>query len=334
MTPLTWSFLQIYAEETFGNPLPGDNPLMGNISGRFYINLSLYVSVFQTLGFSRERMNKESEELFGNLPENIDIPTIPFSRLAVLRKFAPFAVRAMVRRRRNLRQLGEYTRALPERIAALQLAIEYCPTPEILAHFWPAELEPVLRKTYQMLQTGTSKYENAYRPLLHELADQVGEADANLLLSGVSDEGERLASLGPLVGLWQVAQGDLSRKDYFQQYGHRGPHEFELAWTRPAEDPDWMDAQLATLEEEDVQALLDQRKTEKRAAWQRYIDQFPGEAEAKQRKLDKVAAAARDREAIRSEVTRLMGVVRAYALRTGELTRLGDDVFYLTARNC
>ena len=64
MTPLTWSLVKIFADETFGNPLPGDNPLMGNIGGRFYVNLSLFASFMGTMGMSRERMNRESEEFF------------------------------------------------------------------------------------------------------------------------------------------------------------------------------------------------------------------------------------------------------------------------------
>lgn len=329
MTPLTWSVIQIYAEETFGNPLPGDNPLMGNIGGRFYINLSLFASFMQSLGFSRERMNRESEEFFGNLPEDIAIPTIPFSRWTVLRRFAPFAIRAIVRRARNLRNLESFTAEMPKKVTLLREAINSSQSPFDLIQLWQSELEPLLRHSYQMLQAGTSKYENAYRPLRRELAAQVGEEDANLLLSGVSTEGEQLASLGPLVGLWQVTQGELSREDYLHRYGHRGPDEFELSWPRPAEDPEWLDKQLASLTEIDVPALLNKRQAEKQAAWQRYASRFPDKADKTQQKLEAAAAAARGREAIRSEITRLMGLVRQFALKAGELTGIGQDIFFL-----
>ncbi len=329
MTPLTWSLIQIYAEETFGNPLPGNDPLMGNIGGRFYVNLSLFSAMFQTLGFSRERMNRESEEFFGNLPADIAIPTIPFSRLTVLRRFVPFALRAARRRLRNLRQLASFTAALPHQINTLRLAIETAVSPQELAQLWQSDIEPLLRQAYQMLQAGTSRYENAYRPLHHKLVKQVGETDANLLLSGVSNADEQLASLGPLVGLWQVAQSQLSRNDYLKQYGHRGPHEFELCWPRPAEDPDWLDAQLATLGDVDVPGLLAKQAAQKQAAWQRYVTRFPKEAGKTEKKLSAAADAARGREAVRSEVTRLLGLARVFALRAGELTQLDDGIFYL-----
>jgi pyruvate,water dikinase len=50
-----------------------------------------------------------------------------------------------------------------------------------------------------------------------------------------------------------------------------------------------------------------------------------------QRRLEKVPPAARLRESFRSEVTRVYAVaLRGWALRAGDLTGLGDDVFFLT----
>jgi phosphohistidine swiveling domain-containing protein len=329
MTPLTWSLVQIYAEETFGNPLPGNDPLMGNIGGRFYVNLSLFASMMQSLGFSRERMNRESEEFFGNLPDDVEIPTIPFSRSAVLRRFAPFALRAVVRRARNLRRLAAFTEAMPERVAALRQAIEAAESAEALAQLWETDFEPLLRRAYQMLQAGTSKYENAYRPLHRELGEQVGEDEANLLLSGVSAVGDPLASIGPLLGLWKVAQREWSRDDFLDRYGHRGPNEFEVSWPRPAEDPAWLDQQLASLDGVDVPAMLARREAKKQAAWERFERRFPRQANETKRKVTAAASAARGREAIRSEITRLFALERLFALRVGEMSGLGEGVFFL-----
>jgi pyruvate,water dikinase len=330
MTPLTWSLVKIFGEETFGNPLPGNNPLMGNIAGRFYVNLSLIASAMGAVGMSRERINRESEEFFGNLPEDIEVPIIPFSRPAVLRRFLPFAVRTMRRRLRNLKELTTFTAGMPEQVEWLYEKIQGAESPADLAQLWRARFEPLLRRAYQMMQAGTSQYENAYRPLHHKLVAQVGEENANLLLSGVSLEGERLASLGPLFGLWQVAEGELSREAYLRQYGHRGEHEFEVSWPRPAEDPAWLDQQLATLAGMDVPALLSRREAAKRAAWEQYRQQFPKEAARREQQIQKTAACARKREAIRSEVTRLLGAARHFAIQAGRLSGLGEDSFFLS----
>jgi pyruvate,water dikinase len=48
------------------------------------------------------------------------------------------------------------------------------------------------------------------------------------------------------------------------------------------------------------------------------------------RRLDRAAEAARQREAARSESTRLLWVSRTWALRAGDLTGIGDDVFFLS----
>jgi len=329
MTPLTWSLVQMYLEETFDNPLPGDHPLMGNIGGRFYMNLTLFASMMHALGMSRQRMNYESQEFFGNLPEHVEVPLIPFPRLATMRGMLPFMVRAGVRRARNLRQLPAFTAGLPAQATAIQEAIAAAQTPAELLTLWQERFEPLLRRTYRMMQAGTSHYENSYRPLRYKLIEQVGEEDANLLLSGVSADGEQLASLGPLLGLWQVSQGEMSRDVYLQRYGHRGSSEFEVSWPRPAEDPQWLDEQLASLAEVDVPGLLARRQAQKEAAWQRYTRRFPKEVAGMECKLAKTAQAARGREAIRSEVTRLLFTARMFALRAGALTGLGDALFFL-----
>jgi pyruvate,water dikinase len=330
MTPLTWSLIQIYAEETFGNPLPGHDPMMGNLAGRFYINLSLFASLMHTLGFSRERMNYESQEFFGNLPEDVEVPLLPFSRWQILRRFLPFALRAAIRRLRNLRRLQAFTIQVPVRTAALADSIGSAATPSSLARIWESNIEPYVRQACQMLQAGTSGYENRYRPLSRELMEQVGEEEANLLLSGVSAEGNPLASLGPLLGLEQVARGELDKAAYLARYGHRGDQEMELSWPRPYEDPGWLDVQLANLADSDVSGLIDRQARLREQAWVRYVERFPAQAAGTRRKLEAAAVTARDREAIRSEVTRLVGLGRQFALKAGQLTGLGEGVFFLS----
>lgn len=329
MTPLTWSLVQIYFEETFGNPLPGDHRLAGNIGGRLYVNLSLFASMMKALGFSRERMNSETEEFFGNLPEDVDVPLIPFTRLDVLRSFVPFALRAVWRRARNMRRLPAFLAEVTERTHAIEGTIKATETPQELRAVWLGQFEPFLRRTFQMLQVATSRYENSYRPLRRKLLRQVDEEEANLLLSSVSTDGEELESLGPLLGLWRVQNGQMSREAYLQRYGHRGANEFEVAWPRPAEDAQWLDRQLATVADVDAPALLAQREAQKRAAWARYAARFPKEAGRMQRELATAAEAARKREAVRSETTRLMAVARRFSLQAGALSGLQEHVFFL-----
>ena len=131
------------------------------------------------------------------------------------------------------------------------------------------------------------------RKLLREL---VGEGDATTLLTGMHGGAGELASLGPLVGPARLRAGEIGREEYVAAWGHRFPDEFELAAPRLAEAPGWPENAPD-----------------------------PGDPAAL---LDNAAAAGRRRELARSELIRVVGVLRACLLRVRELT--GHDAFFLT----
>jgi phosphohistidine swiveling domain-containing protein len=108
-------------------------------------------------------------------------------------------------------------------------------------------------------------------------------------------------------------------------------YEWHLYHPRPSENPAWLDEQLADLAQSpvDVNAILQRRQDEFDAAWQRFEARYPRKAKATRRKLEEFAAMSHDREEIRSELTRATALVRAFFLRAGELTGLGDGVFFL-----
>ena len=124
----------------------------------------------------------------------------------------------------------------------------------------------------------------------------------------------------------------MSRQDYMDRYGHRGPHEMELSAPRPYEEPDWLDRRLAEHAGApiDVDSLLARRRADFHAAWQRFVERYPRKAKSMCRRLEEVPPAARLREEFRSEMVRAYGMVRAFAVRAGDLTGLGDDIFFLT----
>ena len=233
MTPLTWSLIQIYGDEVNPLQLPGNHPTFGNIGGRVYLNMSYMYSMMRTIGMSRERINKESEEFFGHLPDGLDIPRIPYGRWQVIRRVVPRVVAIQWLRRKIMQDLPDFIAQNPAKVDTFKGLIEAANSSSELAEMWQDTLFPYFRLACRMLQVGTTRYENAYRPLRRKLQTQVGEAEAITLLSGVSADSQQLSSLGPLVGLWQVANGELSRKAYLRQYGHRGPHEMELSIPQP-----------------------------------------------------------------------------------------------------
>jgi pyruvate,water dikinase len=165
-----------------------------------------------------------------------------------------------------------------------------------------------------------------------ELRALVGAEDASALLSNLSGLSSPLESLGPMTGIARVARGEMTREAFLDAYGHRGVNEGEYAWPRPMEDPAWLDRQLAEFARAPVEidALLDRQRAAFSSAWDRFAERHPRKVKAVRRRLQNAARAASQRERVRSEATRCETVIRAFALRAGELTGLHHDVFFLT----
>jgi pyruvate,water dikinase len=332
MTPSTWSLIQIFIAETM-SPLYflGLRPI-GNIGGRFYFNLSLTATLLAMFGLGRKFFVALNQEAFGRIPDDLGIPLVPIARWQLLGKFLPVAVRLRRRIAANQKKLPAFLAAAPARCEALRVRIEAAASAQELIELWHAELLPFFQECCQMLEAGARRDGSALVRIRGALRKLVDDAEVNALLSGLHGSTSPLASLGPLLGLAQLARGEIDRATFARQYGHRGPHEFEVSTARPAEDPGWIDQQLAGLRDAplDVDELLARQKAAQAAAWERFRRRYPRRAAAIQRRIGQAAAAFRDREGARSEVVRVFWALRAFVLRAGELTRHGEKLFFLS----
>jgi len=329
MTPCTWSLVQILLDDA--DPSVGPTRQYGNIGGRVYANLSAPASLAAAFGLGPRRFARMVEDGFGRLPEGVEIPIVRLSRLRLLRDALPLMVRRMFRMRDNLRRLPEFLQSAPERNEALREKIQAAPSLRELAGLWDDEVAPFMHEAFHMLEAAANQGGAAILFTRRNLQKLVGEEDADTLLTGPTGDWGHLASLGPLIGLAQLAKGEISRETYARKYGHRGPHEIEVSTPRPAEDPDWIDKQLAGMREanEDAGALLARREDARQAAWQRLHERFPRKEAAIRRQIDRWAVVAHEREAARSEVIRAFWVLRSFVLRAGALTGQGEDIFFL-----
>ncbi len=327
MSPFTYSISEKVWSEI--SPLPGFY-LSGNICGRYYANVSFSLSMVMAMGKSKEAAIDEMRGLLGKVPDDLDIPTVPVSRWRLIRAL-PRLIRLQRWEKAGAKQVPDFLATNPSRCRELRGRLRCTQTKAELVSFWQEEILAKLYNTLAILGGATQPLE-ATMPFRSKLAELVGEADTNALFSNLSSGDDMLASLGPVVGVARVAQGEMTHAEYLDRYGHRGPHEAELSIPRPGEDPDWLDKQLAEYNENpvDVDALLDSRRSEFEAAWQRLQARYPKQAKTLRCQIDKVGPAARLREAVRDEVTRFLWVEREWALRAGQLTGLGDDIFYLT----
>jgi phosphohistidine swiveling domain-containing protein len=331
MTPITWSLLWIYINVTDPVRFPGEHPAGGNICGRLYFNLSLISSLYRAIG--QDARKAKLGDLMGSTPAELGIPTIPFSPLAVIWHALPGMIKDQMLTRRDSRQFRDYIIHHPGWCRAMQTRIQQCTDAAGLLALWNESLLPTKLRDSRMLRSMTINLSAPATRLKLDLTALVGEMEANTLLSNLSGESGDLESLGPLVGLAKVKDGTMSREEYMQQYGHRGPHEVELSAPGSDQDPDWFDKRLAdfTSSLADLNARLAKQRAECSAAWQRFEARFPGKHKALRRRLEQVAVAEKKREAVRSESIRLSQLaIRPFLLQVGNVMGIGDGVFFLT----
>ncbi|MEN3540701.1 PEP/pyruvate-binding domain-containing protein [Microbispora sp. ZYX-F-249] len=328
MTPITWSFVRLFINEAMSaSALPGFD-LIGNIGGRFYMNLSIAVSVARALGMGSKL--GAIEQVFGRLPPGLDVPPLGMSRWRIITTVLPMAVRIRRRVRANLKGMRAFLSTSRERCEELRAAIRSTSSAPELADLWSRSVEPHFVTACRMLEAAGRQDGSTLVLTRDRLRKTVGEADAEAILTGAAGEGE-LASLGLITGLSRLASGEITRETFARLYGHRGPHEFEVSVPRPGEDSAWIDAQLAGLR--DIRAgadgLLARQRETREEAWARLARRHPRRAAGMRAGVARWAEVVRDREATRSEVVRAFWVLRAFVLRAGELTGSGDDLFHL-----
>ncbi len=331
MTPCTWSLVQRFMRGAMQSSSLPAYRAYGNIGGRFYMSLSLAATLSSAFGL-RKLFDEAIPQVFGKLPPGVEIPLLPLSRWQAVRALLPTVLTVLRRIRANTRRLPVFFEEAPRRCDALRARIQATSSAAELATLWRTDVEPYFLECCHMLEAAAKQDRSALVTIRRDLTRLLGEADADTLLTGLHSGTSHLASLGPLVGLEQLARGELDRDTFARTWGHRGPHEFEVSLPRPAEDPVWIDRQLAGLREarHDVTSLLERQSAARAAVWQRLGERAPRKQASLRRKLERATKALRDREVARSEVIRCFWALRAFVLRAGTLTGHGEALFFLS----
>lgn len=331
MTPCTWSVVQRFMVDAMFSQYIQGHPMYGNIGGRFYMNLSVMFGMAAAIGM-KNKNEAAVEQVFGRLPAGIEMPIPKMSWWRLLKELVPYAFRAKKRLRVNQKELPAFLQTAAKNAEDLRAAIGKSPNAMELVALWNQQVEPFFSKACQMLQAAAKQDGSALTEMRNDVQKRIGETDANTLLTGLHTGGDELASLGPLIGLTKVARGEMSRDEYGRLYGHRSAHEFELSVARPAEDPGWIDKQIAGLQQAkvDTATLLAKKEAERKAAWARLEERSPRDVAKVRKSVERWAAVARSREFARSESIRCFWVARAFVVRAAEITGRGADLFFLT----
>jgi phosphohistidine swiveling domain-containing protein len=326
-TPSTWSVWQDF----FSMLSMGDVPTIEPIAGRPYLNYSLTYSFLLKLMRTDERVKGMIKDSIGVPPVGVDIPAFPVSWKTVLFQVLPHEARNELKKGKLRKTAPEFLIMVRERCQELKHRIKSASGDELI-ELWTKEIRPLWKEIHPLQDKMNEELNQLTKKLKTEMIKLLGDEQANALLTRINTAGE-LASLGPLVGLAKLRSGELSREGYFQQYGHRGPHENELAEPRPYEDPNWLDMQLAEFAKSpiDVTALFEKRDAEFDAVLEEIKRQLPPKkVQDVAHQIEAIVEANTLREETRSELTRIVDTIRAFFLRAGELSGLGNGVFFLT----
>jgi rifampicin phosphotransferase len=329
MTPLTWSVLQFTLDDWIF--LPGISTV-GVIGGRPYLNISIFATLFYGLGRSRQDLIRNMEStLYLRLPDDMPIPSIPVSYKTLLQGVI-CSIRIRLKQRQGVQKTQAYLVSNLAWFQDIRRLIQFQNNEAELYRLWHSRMKTHIKNGVWCV-LGSVSYSSEYTlELRRQLEKIAGPQDANLLIANIGNDDTPLESLGPLIGMDKLVRGKISRDAYMEIYGHRGPHEFELSVPRPAEDPTWLEQELEKMRQSPAQVedLIVKQRQSFNAAWSRLQKCYPREAARVQSKIAESARRARLREQTRSAYIRDRWSIRLFALRAGELTGLGDRVFFLT----
>ncbi len=326
-TPLSWSIIRALDEEQM--TIPGYYLFSGNICGRAYTNISYALSLYPAFGKDIKSLIKTMSEVFGQMPEEIEIPIYPFSKLGLIKGMAPKLKHRLKNIIKASKEIPEHLNESPNLCRKMTETIKEVQTKEELIDLWKTEILPFNFKALWIALAGGRKMVIANK-LKDELIKVSGIEDTNTLMSNFRGDSS-LESLGPIIGISKIITGEMNREEYRMKYGHRGPHEFELSIPHPGEDEAWLEKQIEEFKNSntDVEKLLNKQHDQYEEALKKLKENFPKEANHFEKRIVKVAEAARLRESVRSEWTRAFRVNRAFALKAGELTGMRNNIFFL-----
>lgn len=321
VSPITYGILKTLID-TLGIPL------VSNVCGQLYLNISGLCSMIMSFGVSKEKAFKAISELAGGIPSEFEIPVYPFDKKVFLKKVIGLVTGAPGK---NIKK-ADFGRNFKNRIIEIgnQLIdeIRSSSSAEELSGIWNGKCEPYMMKTLSAIATALSL--KSLFSTRTELEKICGAELADKLLSDSSGNGN-IESIGSLLAIDDVVNGRMSREEYVSRYGHRHADELELSMPYPYEDPDFPENAVRDYESSGINAYEMKSAQEKRhkEAVAEFKKLYPSKAAWLDKTLKKYSSAVYDREKVRSDALRLFCVIREYLLKAGEFTGLDDDIFML-----
>ena len=327
-TPLSWSVIRTLDEEQ--SIIPNYYLFSGNICGRMYSNVNVALSMYKAFGRDYKPVLKKMNYIFGKTTKNMDIPVYPFSGLQLLKVMLPRIGHMLKCSRKISRSIPLYIKDTPAWCRNMKKRIEQVNDGNELLELWKEELWPYNCKILLAGRYAPRKKIMALFKLNEKLPELLGKEAADALLSSLGGNSS-LESLGPVVGISKIIKGEMTKEEYMLKYGHRSPHEFELSIPDPSEDKMWLEKQIEENKRTgvDAESLLKNQEKQYILEMKRLKKNFPSKYAQIKKQIEEAYEGSYIREALRSEWTRVFRVNRTFALKAGQMTGIGNDVFFL-----
>ena len=337
LTPVSWSIWEIIynaltSYEKMKQIFEYDLPIIGNIAGRPYLNYSFMYSFLLKLLRSEKRANEMIEKTMGTPAKGFTVPLINISLLAVLTKIIPEEIIKDRKKKRLIKKFDHLASENSENCKRIRESIVKIDSKQELLGIW-INTKRIFLDFFTMQDYMNERFAFNNRSLINLMDKYLNTVDSEALYSAISSGSDELASTGQLIGLNKILNGDMTREEYMDEYGHRHSFENYLSIPRPYENPTWLDEHLKEFKESgmDFQRLLQQRDSTFNDMYNR-ISRKIGQKKAEKikRAIDEFNNICDKRERVRTELSRILGVIRAFLLKAGELTDLGENIFFLT----
>ena len=161
----------------------------GRIGGRIYLNVSVMMTLSGVVGVNEKRFRTLTEEVFGRLPDDLEIPPVRTHRFAVLRAIAPMALHVLGEARRDAKQLAAYLAEHADLCDRRRAEIAAVATGPELAELWEDVINPEFHHASWMLSAATRSSGASFVTTRKRLQRLVGDAAANALTAGLGSPG-------------------------------------------------------------------------------------------------------------------------------------------------
>ncbi|MGH3340578.1 MAG: PEP/pyruvate-binding domain-containing protein, partial [Propionibacteriaceae bacterium] len=136
MTPATWSMVQVFLTDAMATASIPPYVGYGRIGGRIYLNVSVMVTLSAAVGVNQQSYRSLTEEVFGRLPNDLEIPRVKARKRDIIRAVLPMALHVIGEARRDARMLDAYLAEHPALCDRRRAEIAEVYSPVELADMW------------------------------------------------------------------------------------------------------------------------------------------------------------------------------------------------------